>query len=80
MAQNYAYKYAVIADLTNGWCLQVEDTSNYILDPTYVPIPTDDINYLLKYYWPIPETVNSFDDFQGDWYEDAEHTIPFVLC
>ena len=28
-------------------------------------------------YHPIPETVESFDDFQGQWYSDAAHTIPW---
>lgn len=77
MQTRYAYYYAVISDVTNGWCLGVQDTSNYILDPTYVPIPEPDGNYMLKYYWPLPETVTSFDDFQGSWYEDAAHTIPW---
>lgn len=75
--QTYAYYYAVISDTTNGWCLGVQDTSDYVLDPTYVPITDADPNYMLKYYWPLPETVESFDDFQGSWYEDADHTIPW---
>lgn len=77
MATNYAYAYAVISDLTNGWCLQVQDTTNYILNPTHVPIPEYDVGYAMKYYWPIPETVTSHDDFQGQWYSDAAHTIPW---
>lgn len=77
MAMNYAYKYAIIADLTNGLCLGVQDTSDYILDPTYVPVESIDVPYELKYYWPIPTTVTSFDDFQGQWYSDAAHTIPW---
>lgn len=72
--QNYAYKYAV---LTNGQCWGTQDTTNYILDPNYVPIEDDTIDYFLKYYYPIPETVNSFDDFQGLWYLDAAHTQLF---
>jgi hypothetical protein len=47
------------------------------LDRTYVPIEDDSLDYLLKYYHPIPETVTSFDDFHGNWYEDATHTIPW---
>lgn len=77
MAVNYAYKYAIIGDFTNGWCTGVDDTSNYILDRDHVPIPEYNEEYLLKYYWPIPDTVTSFDDFQGYWYEDAAHTIPW---
>jgi hypothetical protein len=77
MAINYAYKYATIADMSNGWCLGVQDTSDYILDPTYVPIPEYNEDYAFKYYWPIPEVITSFDDFQGQWYSDAAHTIPW---
>lgn len=71
----YAYKYAQIT--ANGMCIGVQDTTNYILDPLYVPIADDTINYALKYYYPIPETVTSFDDFQGLWYLDAAHTQLF---
>ena len=77
MAQNYAYKYAIIDLNLGGMCRGVQDTTTYVLDPTYVPITDDNIDYLLKYYYPIPETVTSFDDFQGLWYYDAEHTELF---
>lgn len=73
MATNYAYAYAVI-NLTTGECFQVDDSTNYILDRQHVPIPTANGNYLFKYYYPIPESVSSFDDFQGQWYVDAAHT------
>jgi hypothetical protein len=76
MAVNYAYAYAII-NLETGMCFQVDDTTNYILDRRYVPIPEANGNYGLKYYYPIPEAVSSFDDFQGSWYYDAEHTRPF---
>ena len=79
MSINYAYKYAII-ELDTGFCVEEQDTSLYVLSPDYVPIPVDDGNYLMKYYWPIPEVVNSFDDFQGDWWYDEDHTIPFVIC
>lgn len=69
--QNYNYKYAI---LTGGQCWGMQDTTNYILDPNYVPIVDDSIDYLFKYYWPIPESVSSFDDFQGLWYLDEAHT------
>lgn len=72
--QNYAYKYAVLVD---GQCWELQDTTNYILRPDYVPIEDDTIEYFLKYYHPVPETVTSFDDFQGLWYLDAEHTQLF---
>lgn len=73
MAVNYAYAYAII-DLTTGECFQVTDTTNYIVDRQYVPIPEYNGNYGLKYYYPIPESVTSHADFQGQWYVDAAHT------
>jgi hypothetical protein len=74
MAINYAYYYAKI-NTTTGMCFGLQDSSDYILDPMYVPIEIYNANYLMKYYYPIPETVESFDDFQGQWYKDAAHTI-----
>ena len=76
MAVNYAYYYAEI-DPATGMCTGMQDTSDYVLRPTMVPIETYDWNYLFKYYYPIPETVESFDDFQGQWYSDAAHTMPW---
>lgn len=76
MATNYAYYYAII-NLDTGRCTGLQDTSDYILRPDYVPIDIYDNNYWFKYYYPIPETVTSFDDFQGQWYSDAAHTIPW---
>ena len=73
MAVKYAYAYAII-DLTTGECIQVADTTNYCLDRQYVPIDPYDEEYLFKYYYPIPESVSSEDDFQGEWYVDAAHT------
>ncbi len=75
MATNYAYYYAKLNQ--NGMCIGVEDTSTFVLDPYYVPIETYTLNYCLKHYYPIPETVTSFDDFQGQWYSDAAHTTPW---
>lgn len=76
MATNYAYYYARINTET-GMCVALKDTSNLILSPDHVPIETYTLNYTFKYYYPIPETVESFDDFQGQWYSDAAHTIPW---
>lgn len=76
MATNYAYYYALI-NANTGMCTGVRDTSDYVLNPCYVPIDAYDLNYCLKFYYPIPETVNSHDDFQGQWYSDAAHTIPW---
>lgn len=74
MSITYAYHYAIVR-ANNGLCRETQDTSDYILDPTFVPIDDASGDYLLKYYWPLPETVESFDDFQGQWYTDAAHTI-----
>ena len=71
MKRRYGFKYATIR--ANGMCDGVQDTTNYILNPLYVPIEDDTLPYFLKYYYPIPVTVNSFDDFQGKWYLDADH-------
>lgn len=74
MATNYAYAYAII-DLNTGMCFQVNDTTNYSLRRDYIPIPEYNGDYGLKYYYPIPESVSSEDDFKGEWYVDAAHTI-----
>ena len=73
MKPRYGYKYAVLRLDRGGQCGATQDTTNYILDPTFVPISDDTLPYLLKYYYPIPETVTSFSDFQGKWYYDADH-------
>ena len=69
----YAYKYARLR--SNGMCFGTSDTSNYILDPLYVPIEDDTLDYFMKYYHPIPDSVTSFDDFQGKWYSDSSFTV-----
>lgn len=71
MAQNFAYNFAEIEDAT-GMCLGVVSTT----DPeqegptaggtTYVVIPVYDEEYIFKYY------------IDGNWYEDAEGTIPWT--
>lgn len=79
MAQQYAYRYAVVEPSMDGICLEVQDTTDRILRPDYIPVEDiDNIDYTLKYYYPIPETVTSFDDFRGRWYLDAEHTQEFT--
>lgn len=75
-ARRYGYKYAQIME--NGMCVGVQDTTNYILNPLYIPIEDDTLPYFLKYYYPIPQTVTTFDDFQGKWYLDAEHTQEWI--
>lgn len=73
MDARYGYKYARIME--NGLCRGVEDTTDYILNRLYVPIVNDRLPYLMKYYHPIPDVVNNFDDFQGKWYADVQFTI-----
>lgn len=70
------YKYAVINDI--GKCYAVYTTTNYICDKYHVPVPESDINYLSKYYYPIPQYVDWWTDFTGEWYLDVEHTIKEV--
>ena len=65
MSVNYYYNYAVI-DPTTGWCEGVQSTTMEIDDPTYIPIPVYDEEYLFKYY------------INGAWYEDAAGTIPWT--
>lgn len=71
MALNYAYNYAEIDDAT-GMCIGVmTGTTDDLAGPTgsgttYVSIPVYDGNYLMKYY------------INGNWYEDAEGTIPWT--
>ena len=71
MSMTYGYNYAEVQD-SDGWCIGVLSTS----DPdhagptgegtTYVPIPVEDPDYMFKYY------------IDGNWYEDAEGTIPWT--
>jgi hypothetical protein len=61
--------------MENGLCRGVEDATDYILNRLYVPIANDMLPYAMKYYHPIPDVVNSFDDFQGKWYADAQFTV-----
>ena len=72
MAVNYAYNYAEIDNVT-GMCLGVVSTSDATMDgyettvgTHYVTIPVYDEEYTLKYY------------LNGNWYEDAEGTIPWT--
>ena len=74
--RGYAYKYALLR-LSDGLCRGTQDTTTFVLRPDYVPITDDSIEFPMKYYYPIPETVTSFDDFQGFFYYDAVHTQPF---
>lgn len=71
MAELLAYNYAEIDNATN-MCIGVM-TSSYPdqagptgYGTTYVEIPVDDPEYGFKYY------------IDGNWYEDAEGTIPWT--
>lgn len=74
MATNYAYCFAEIDNAT-GLCLGVLSTTDPSTEgptaggTTYVAIPEDNTDYLLKYY--------DFDT--GKWYYDAEMTQEFIL-
>lgn len=71
MSMTYAYNFAEVQD-SDGWCLGVMTTSNpdeegpTCMGTTYVPIPVYDEEYVFKYY------------INGNWYEDAEGTIPWT--
>lgn len=71
MATNYAYAFAEIDNATN-MCVGVVDTTDpsydgyQTIDSFYVRIPVYDEEYCFKYY------------IDGNWYEDAEGTIPWT--
>lgn len=66
MALNYAYNFAEIDPVTK-MCICVDSTSDPELPgENWVAIPVNDPEYLLKYY------------INGNWYEDAEGTIPWT--
>ena len=66
MAINYNYNFAEIDPETN-MCVGVFSTTNpaYYDMPNFVEIPVYDEEYGFKYY------------INGNWYEDAEGTIPW---
>lgn len=68
MALNYAYNYAEL-DPATSMCIGFHSTTAY--DPENVPdnwveVPVNDPEYICKYY------------INGNWYEDAEGTIPWT--
>lgn len=65
MATNLAYNYAEI-DLETGECFSIMTTSYPIDNPAMIAVPVDDDEYVGKYY------------INGNWYEDAEGTIPWT--
>lgn len=62
--RRYAYYYAVI-DLDTNMCMEVQDTSDYIVRPDYIPIDEPNGEYVFKYY------------INGAWYEDENGLIPW---
>lgn len=65
MELRYAYNYAEIDPLT-GMCVGVYSRSHTADNPTFVEIPVYDEEYICKFY------------IGGNWYEDAEGTIPWT--
>lgn len=71
MAVNFAYNFAEIDDATK-MCVGVLSTTDpsqegpTLSGTTYVAIPVYDEEYCFKYY------------IDGNWYEDAEGTIPWT--
>lgn len=70
MALNYAYNYAEIDPATN-MCIGVRSRTLEIPEEdliayNWVEIPVNDPEYICKYY------------INGNWYEDAEGTIPWT--
>ena len=67
MAQLYYYNFAEIDPETN-MCIGVETTTSEAHGdlPNMVAIPVYDEEYIFKYY------------INGEWYEDAEGTIPWT--
>lgn len=70
MALNYAYAYAEIDNAT-GLCIGMmtssspDDAGPTSEGTTWISVPVYDDEYFLKYY------------IDGNWYEDAEGTIPW---
>lgn len=67
MSLNYGYNYAQIDPATN-MCIAVQSTTDPETGslPNMVEIPVNDPEYIFKYY------------IDGEWYEDAEGTIPWT--
>lgn len=65
MSTNLAYAYAEI-DLETGMCIGVHSVSALgEVGEEFVSIPEYNEDYIFKYY------------INGNWYEDAEGTIPW---
>lgn len=66
MAVLLAYHWAQIDPETNMCIGVLSTTASDQADSNFVSIPVYDEEYLLKYY------------INGNWYEDAEGTIPWT--
>lgn len=65
MAVNYQYHFAEIDPSTN-MCIGVSTSTYGATNPNFIEIPVYDPEYCFKYY------------INGNWYEDAEGTIPWT--
>ena len=65
MAQNFHFNYAEIDPETN-MCIGVVSGSHPTENPIFIEIPVYDEEYIFKFY------------INGNWYEDAEGTIPWT--
>lgn len=67
MAMNMAFNYVVIDPVTK-MCINFQTTSapEDPLPENWMEVPVNDPDYLFKYY------------IDGNWYEDAEATIPWT--
>ncbi len=66
MSMNYAYNYALI-DSATKMCVEFISTSTpHTVSDTVIAVPVNDPEYIGKYY------------INGNWYEDAEGTIPWT--
>lgn len=65
MSVNYYFKYAELDPETN-MCVGVHTSTSENTSPYWIEIPVYDEEYIFKYY------------INGNWYEDAEGTIPWT--
>lgn len=70
-SRRYQYVYAIIDPNYGNMCVEVRDTTReYPIDeyPTFIPIPTYNENYIMKYY-----NTNT-----QKWYTDFEFTNEWI--
>lgn len=65
MIEPRLYNFYAQINVSTGKCIGVRRTTDVIDNPAMVSIPVYDTNYTGKYY------------LNGNWYEDAEGTIPW---